>query len=108
MTALASSDGLVSIVMPIHNAGPYLADAIESVRAQQYREWELLLVDDGSTDGSGAIAQRYADAERDRITLLRHPDHASHGASASRNLGLARARGAARPFRHDDAGLSLR
>ena len=93
MTAPDHSAGLVSVVMPIHNAAPYLPDAIESVLAQRYREWELLLVDDGSSDDSGAIAQRYADAEPARITLLRHPDRGSHGASASRNLGLAHARG---------------
>jgi glycosyltransferase involved in cell wall biosynthesis len=88
-----SSDGLVSVVMPIHDAERYLAEAIESVRAQRYERWELILVDDGSTDGSAAIAARYAAAQPDRITLLRHPDRRSHGASASRNLGLARARG---------------
>jgi glycosyltransferase involved in cell wall biosynthesis len=88
-----SSEGLVSVVMPIHDAGRYLAEAIDSVRAQRYDRWELILVDDGSTDGSAAIAARYADAEPGRITLLRHPDGGSHGASASRNLGLARAGG---------------
>ena len=93
MTSPGSQAGLVSVVMPIHDAEPYLAEAIESVRGQRYRAWELILVDDGSTDGSGAIAQRYAEAEPERITLLRHPDGGSHGASASRNLGLARARG---------------
>ena len=93
MSAPDASTDLVSVVMPIHNAGPYLVEAIESVRAQQHRDWELLLVDDGSSDDSGTIARRYADAEPGRITLLRHTDRASHGASASRNLGLAHARG---------------
>jgi glycosyltransferase involved in cell wall biosynthesis len=79
--------------MPIHDAERYLAEAIESVRAQRYPAWELILVDDGSTDASGAIARRYAEAEPDRITLLRHPDGGCHGASASRNLGLGRAGG---------------
>jgi glycosyltransferase involved in cell wall biosynthesis len=88
-----SAEGLVSVVMPIHDAALYLAEAIESVRAQQYRAWELLLIDDGSADGSGAIARRYADAEPECIRLLRHPDGGSRGASASRNLGLEAARG---------------
>jgi glycosyltransferase involved in cell wall biosynthesis len=86
-------EGLVSVVMPIHDAERYLAESIESVRAQRYRAWELLLVDDGSSDGSGAIARRYAEAEPDRIRLLRHSDGGSHGASASRNVGLREARG---------------
>lgn len=83
----------MSVVMPIHDAERYLAEAIESVRVQRYPAWELILVDDGSTDGSGAIARRYAEAEPERIACLRHPGGGSHGASASRNLGLARARG---------------
>ena len=93
MTPPASLQGLVSVVVPVHNAGPYLVEAIESVRAQRYGAWELLLVDDGSSDDSGAVAGRYAAADPGRISLLRHPDGRSHGASASRNLGLARARG---------------
>ena len=93
MSAAESREGLVSVVMPMHDAERYLVEAIESVRAQHYPRWELLLVDDGSSDGSGAIAQRYAEAEPERIRLLRHPDGRSHGASASRNVGLREARG---------------
>jgi glycosyltransferase involved in cell wall biosynthesis len=93
VTASVAPGGLVSVVVPIHNAGPYLVEALESVRAQEYQAWELLLVDDASTDDSGAIALRYAEADPGRIRLLRHPDQRGHGASASRNLGLANARG---------------
>jgi glycosyltransferase involved in cell wall biosynthesis len=93
VNAADSPEGLVSVVMPMHDAERYLVEAIESVRAQHHPRWELLLVDDGSRDSSGAIARRYADAEPERIRLLRHPDGRSHGASASRNLGLREARG---------------
>lgn len=81
----------VSVVTIFFNAADYLAEAIESVRAQDYADWELLLVDDGSTDESLGIAERYADGER--IRILHHPGGANRGATVSRNLGLGGARG---------------
>lgn len=83
----------VSIVTIFLNARPFLAEAVESVRSQPYDSWELLLVDDGSDDGSTAIAQAYAAAEPDRIRYLQHSGHSNRGMSASRNLGLGSARG---------------
>jgi glycosyltransferase involved in cell wall biosynthesis len=71
----------------------FLEEAIASVRAQSYSNWELLLVDDGSTDGSSRIAQRLAAADPARIHYLEHPGHENRGMSASRNLGIARGRG---------------
>ena len=84
---------LVSVVMPVLNGERFLAESIESVRAQTYPHWELLICDDGSTDGSAAIAQRYASLDPARIRHLVHDDGATHGASAARNLGLRHARG---------------
>jgi glycosyltransferase involved in cell wall biosynthesis len=84
---------LVSIVMPVFDVVAYLGEAIESVLAQTYPHWELLLCDDGSTDGSTEIARRYAAADPARIRYLAHEDRGNHGASATRNLGIAAARG---------------
>ena len=84
---------LVSIVMPFLNVAPYLEEAIESVRAQTYPDWELFLIDDGSTDGSTETAQRFATMDPARIRWVEHEGHRSLGASASRNVGLALARG---------------
>ena len=84
---------LVSVIMPFLNAAQFLEEAIESVRAQTYPHWELLLCDDGSTDGSSKVAQRYASLDPARIRHLVHDDGATHGASAARNLGLRAARG---------------
>ena len=83
----------VSVIMIFKDAGDFLAEAIESVRAQTFTGWELLLIDDGSTDASADIAAGYARRWPERIRLLRHPDGVNLGMSASRNLGLGAARG---------------
>jgi glycosyltransferase involved in cell wall biosynthesis len=75
------------------DAGRFLEEAIQSVLAQTHTRWELLLVDDGSSDGSSAIARRHAEREPDRVHYLEHPGHRNLGMSASRNLGLRHARG---------------
>ena len=83
----------VSIVTPFLNGGSFIREAIESVLAQTYEGWELLLVDDGSSDDSTEIAQAFAAAHADRIRYLTHEGRANRGASASRNLGARHARG---------------
>ena len=87
------SKEFVSIVTAFLNASQFLEETIESVLAQTYTAWELLLVDDGSSDHSTEIAKRYAAAEPNRISYLEHHGHVNRGASASRNLGIARSRG---------------
>jgi glycosyltransferase involved in cell wall biosynthesis len=84
---------LVSVVIIFYNAARFMQEAIESVLAQSYRYWELLLVDDGSTDGSTDIAHQYTDSYPESISYLQHQAHANHGMSASRNLGIQNARG---------------
>lgn len=84
---------LVSIIVIFLDEERFLEEAIQSVVAQTYRNWKLLLVDDGSTDGSTAIAQRYAREHSDRVRYLEHDGHQNRGMSASRNLGLRHARG---------------
>jgi glycosyltransferase involved in cell wall biosynthesis len=83
----------VSIVTPFLNPGRFFVEAIESVLAQAFHGWELLLVDDGSSDGSREVAHGYATAQPDRIRCFAHPSGESRGASASRNLGIRHARG---------------
>ena len=51
---------MISVIMPVYNVEDYVAEAIESVRQQSYGEWELLLIDDGSTDESSKICKAYA------------------------------------------------
>lgn len=84
---------LVSIIVPFLNTQKYIQESIESILAQNYRNWELFLIDDGSTDGSTEIAQQYARKYPERIHYLEHEGHQNRGASASRNLGLSSAKG---------------
>ena len=84
---------LVSVIMIFLNEERFLEEAIQSVFQQTYTNWELLFVDDGSTDASTRLAQRYAAEDPDRVRYLEHQDHQNRGMSASRNLGIAHARG---------------
>jgi SAM-dependent methyltransferase len=83
----------VSVVIIFRDEERFLREAVESVLAQTFEGWELLLVDDGSTDSSAAIARAFAERERDRVRGLEHPGHANRGRSAARNLGVRNARG---------------
>jgi len=91
--APAAAGPLVSAIIIFLDAERFLGESIESVLAQTYPNIELLLVDDGSTDGSTAIARGYADRLPDRVRFLQHPGGENRGMSASRNLGARNARG---------------
>jgi glycosyltransferase involved in cell wall biosynthesis len=83
----------VSIVTPFLNAGRFIQESIESVLAQTYDRWELLLVDDGATDASTSIARQYAAMHPEKIRYLAHDGRQNKGASAARNLGTRHAKG---------------
>lgn len=80
---------LVSIIIPVYNAAPFLASCIQSVRQQRYENVEILLVNDGSKDVSLPICKMYADIDR-RIVLV---DKQNRGVSATRNLAIDLAKG---------------
>lgn len=79
----------ISIIVPVYNTAKYLERCVDSIVAQTYTDWELLLVDDGSTDHSGAICDRYA-ASDSRIQVFHKPNG---GLTSARNHGLERASG---------------
>lgn len=80
---------MFSIIMPVYNHAAYLEQAVRSVLDQTCGDWELIIVDDGSTDGSGELADRLADTDG-RIRVIHQ---ANAGPSAARNAALAVARG---------------
>jgi glycosyltransferase involved in cell wall biosynthesis len=80
------SSPTVSVILPIFNAAAYLPEALHSVCAQTFTAWELIAVDDGSTDGSAAVLRGWPDP---RLRWTRQPHQ---GAAAARNAGLLRAR----------------
>lgn len=83
------NDSLVSIIVPIYNAEKYLDSCIQSVLRQTYTNWELILIDDGSTDKSGRIAEEYGFAD-ERITVFHQKNL---GVSLARNQGIDEATG---------------
>jgi glycosyltransferase involved in cell wall biosynthesis len=87
-------DPLVTIVIPFLNTPcGFLREAVESIWGQTVDRWELLLVDDGSTDESATYARDLAASHPDRVRYLDHPNHENRGVSASRMIGVSGARG---------------
>jgi glycosyltransferase involved in cell wall biosynthesis len=83
----------ISVVIIFYDSETFLAEAIDSALAQDFENFEVLLVDDGSRDASTAIAQSYARRLPEKVRYLEHPRHANRGMSATRNLGVSAARG---------------
>lgn len=88
-----NTNPLISTIMIFFNEEKFIKEAIESVFSQTYGHWELLLVDDGSTDGSTAIARYYAEQYPEKVHYLEHHNHENKGMSASLNLGVRHAKG---------------
>lgn len=84
------SNDLVSIITPLHNSERYVSETIDSVRAQTYANWEMVIVDDCSTDGSVALVRKYQKMDP-RVRLLSLPTHG--GPAVARNTGIGDAKG---------------
>lgn len=92
------NDGLVSIIVPVHNAENFIEDTIDCVRGQSYKNWELILIEDGSTDHTMDRMKACLEEIRDeRIRLVERkigsPEEKNFGAARARNLGLSLAKG---------------
>ncbi|NQM52083.1 glycosyltransferase family 2 protein [Streptococcus suis] len=93
---------LISIIVPVYNVENYLDECIQTVLAQTYSNWELLLINDGSTDSSGTICDDYAKGdERIHIKHIKK----SKGVSEARNTGLSLAKGEYITFLDSDDGI---
>lgn len=80
---------LISVIVPVYNTVNYLERCVDSIRRQTWRNLEIILVDDGSTDNSGAMAEKIA--MEDRRVKVFHKENG--GSSSARNLGISQARG---------------
>ncbi len=89
LAAMAGSSSLISVIVPVYNAERYVGACIDSTMGQRDVELEMLLVDDGSTDGSGKICDEHA-AQNDRVRVFHT---VNRGPSAARNTGIEHARG---------------
>lgn len=90
MHTTSDSAPAFSVIMPLYNQAQFVTESIQSILDQTFRDWELLIVDDGSTDESGTIAESFA-ARDDRITVLHQ---ANAGCAGARTTGIAQATGA--------------
>lgn len=81
---------MISIVVPIYNCSRYLNRCIDCIHHQSYKDWELILVDDGSTDGSGAICDELGRTSGLNVHVIHQPNH---GASVARKKGIEHSRG---------------
>lgn len=81
-------DDLISIVLPIYNGEKYMKQSIDSVINQTYANWELLIVDDGSTDNTAAIAREYAEKDN-RIKYYKNPQNMRLPKTLNRGFSLA-------------------
>ena len=100
-TAVFENDLLVSVIIPVYNVRPYICESIESAINQSYENIEIIIIDDGSTDGSGQICDQYAEIDR-RIKVFHQENR---GLSAARNFGLNAMTGDAVAFLDSDDSL---
>ena len=96
-------NNLISVVMPVYNAEAFLKNSIESVINQTYKNIEMILINDGSSDGSGMICDNYSD-QYSRIKVFHK---ANAGPAAARNFGIERASGELIFFLDADDYISL-
>lgn len=80
---------ILSVIVPVYNVEKYLQECVDSILAQDVEDMEVILVDDGATDGSGKICNEYAEKDK-RVTVI-HKENG--GVSTARNAGLDIARG---------------
>ena len=81
--------GLISVIVPCFNYGRFLGEALESVIAQTYENWECLIIDDGSTDNTREVARQYCEQD----SRIKYHYQKNRGTSAAKNKGLGQSKG---------------
>ena len=94
----------ISVVVPVYNGEKYLGQCVDGILAQSFRDFELILLDDGSPDGSGAICDRYAEKDS-RIRVIHKPNE---GINRTRWRGVQEARAEWVTFSDDDDTMPWR
>lgn len=84
-----SDSKLISVIIPVYNSGKHIHKCLDSIINQTYKELDIILIDDGSTDGSGKVCDEYAQKD-DRITVIHQQNR---GVSSARNAGIKIAKG---------------
>ena len=82
-------EGLVSIIVPVYNKKTYIETCLKNIARQSYTKFEVIIVDDGSTDGSSTLCDRYAK----EYNWLKVIHTSNHGVSAARNTGMEISKG---------------
>ena len=93
MTNANTDTPLISTVIAFLNPGTWLAEAIESVINQSYKNWEIILVDDGSAKEDSEMAIDYSEKYPEKIVYTEHAGHVNRGLTISRNVGITKAQG---------------
>src|ERR1700730_10409729 len=96
----------ISVLLSVRNGLPYLRDAVASIMGQTVTDWEFIIVDNASTDGSAAVIEEIA-AREPRIRLVRNPSDLGHSGGLNRGLEMCRGRWVAR-MDADDIALPNR
>lgn len=93
MDVCSSSQGLVSVIIPFLNGSEWLIEALESVINQTYTNWEIILIDDGSTKYHSEVAKNFCNQHPEKIFYYEHEGHVNKGVSISRNEAVKFANG---------------
>src|SRR3989344_1173311 len=82
--------GLVTIILPAYNAAEYLGDTLAGITKQSYKKWELIVVEDGTNDGTRLIIKEFTEKNKiNRVIYIRHKKNKGRGATRNTAIGLA-------------------
>ena len=102
MKEIPASVPIVSVIIPLYNGGKFIGATLSSVLEQTYTLFEIIVIDDGSSDDGPSIVAGVSRDHPGMVRMITHSDHANHGIAASRNLGIRNAKGSLIAFIDQD------